>query len=70
MVTSNKSTDLEELAADGAAGGIGQVGGRRRDAAQTSAKAIGAIMVAVEVRSANRSIWHSLMRFSISPRAQ
>lgn len=27
-------------------------------------------MVAVEVRSANRSSWHSLMRFSISTRAQ
>jgi hypothetical protein len=27
-------------------------------------------IVAAEVRSANRSSWHSLMRFSISPRAQ
>src|SRR4051794_23992753 len=27
-------------------------------------------IVPVEVRSANRSVWHSLMRFSISPRAQ
>ena len=29
-----------------------------------------ACMVADDVRSANRSSWHSLMRFSISPRAQ
>jgi hypothetical protein len=27
-------------------------------------------VVAAEVRSANGSSWHSLMRFSISPRAQ
>ena len=27
-------------------------------------------MVAAEARPANRSSWHSLMRFSMSPRAQ
>ena len=27
-------------------------------------------IVAADVRSANRSSWHSLIRFSISPRAQ
>src|SRR6516162_5655718 len=49
---------------------------RRR--AQTSTYAIAANhsrnwlarMVVAEVRSANRSSWHSLMRFSMSPRAQ
>src|SRR5215471_21841554 len=49
---------------------------RRR--AQTSTYAIAANhsgnwlarMVLAEVRSANRSSWHSLMRFSMSPRAQ
>ena len=50
----------------------------RRRSAVTSTQAIEANhsrswlarMVAALVRSANRSSWHSLIRFSISPRAQ
>ena len=73
--------DLEELEADGAAGGGGELGMGEADASERADQHIEAMeanhslswlarMVAAEVRSARRSSWHSLIRFSISPRAQ
>ena len=76
----HQRADLQQLEPDRAAGCLGELGVAQGDAAQGAEQYIGhranhrrnwlARMVAAEVRSANRSSWHSLMRFSISPRAQ
>jgi hypothetical protein len=64
--------EFEELQADGSAGGLRELGAGQSDAAQGRQQNIGerrepqtqswlAAMVAVEVRSAKRSSWHSLI---------
>ena len=55
------------VAESGARSGIQEDGGALPHEAKRSWLAR---MVAAEVRSAYRSSWHSLMRFSMSPRAQ
>ena len=66
---------IQELQADGAAGGVGEPSAIRRNSAaraidENQRRSWLAFMVADEVRSANRSSCCSLIRFSISPRAQ
>src|SRR5215213_4439291 len=72
----DQRADLQQFQPDTAATGPGELSEGQANPAQRAEQHVGkrgepqAHLVAAEVRSANRSNWHSLIRFSISPRAQ